>query len=96
MSNTGTALLIGTAVLTVGGVIAYWQIKKRDAVKNAPVVSMPGGAGTPSVAEPAHKMDTAEALAIIGGKALQEGIKYAVMGTTGYAASLAGRSQKQG
>jgi hypothetical protein len=95
MSNTAVALLIGGSVIAVGGVIAFIAIKKKKE-GDAPVVAMPGGAGTPDVTGPAQKMSPGEALAIIGGKALQEGIKYAVMGQAGYAASLAGRAQKQG
>lgn len=94
MSNTAVALLIGGTVLAVGGAVAYFAIKKKQTT-DAAVVALPGGAGVPALEEPAHKMTTGEALAIIGGKALQEGIKYAVLGAPGYAQSLAGRAQKQ-
>jgi len=96
MSNTSVALLIGGSVIAVGGVVAFIAIKRKKEQDEAAVVSMPGGAGTPSVSGPAQKMSPGEALAVIGGKALQEGIKFAVMGQSSYAASLAGRAQKQG
>jgi hypothetical protein len=95
MSNTATALLIGGSVIAVGGVVAFFAMRRKQRA-DAPVVSMPGGAGTPEVAGPAKSLSTGEALAVIGGKALQEGVKYAVLGASSYALSLAGRAQKQG
>lgn len=94
MSNTAVALLIGGTVVTVGGVVAFFALRKKKEA-DAPVRAMPGGAGVPEMAGPAQELSPGEALAIIGGKALQEGIKYAVMGQSGYAMSLAGRAQKQ-
>lgn len=94
MSNTAVALLIGGTVVTVGGVVAFLAIRKKKQ-EEAPVVAMGASAGAPAVAAPARELSTGEALAIIGGKALQEGIKYGIMGPSAYAASIAGRSQKQ-
>lgn len=93
MSNTAIALALGTTVLVVGGTVAYFAMQKKKEA-DAPVVAQAGGAGVPDVAGPAQRMSVGEALAILGGKAVQEGIKYATMGQAGYAASLAGRAQK--
>jgi hypothetical protein len=93
MSNTAVALTIGGTVLVVGGAVAYFVMQKK-AIQKAPAVAIPAAAAGPQVAAPAREMNWWEALAVIGGKALQEGTKYVALGGAGYAANVAQRSQK--
>lgn len=95
MSNSAVVLTIGGVVLVGGGVGAwlYMRKKKKDAEAAAASTSGPGSAG-PATAGQTKKMGVADALATLGGKAVQEGIKYLVMGPTAYGASTATKTQK--
>jgi LPXTG-motif cell wall-anchored protein len=95
MSNSATVLTIGGVLVVGGGIGAWWYMrkKKKDAEAAAASTRGPGSAG-PAAAGQTKKMGVAEALATHGGKAVQEGIKYLVMGPTAYGASTATKSQK--
>lgn len=95
MSNTAIVLTVGGVLLTAGGVgtYLYLQAKKKKAAAAAASAQSPGGAG-PAVAPEAGKMSLGDALAFLGGKAVTEGVKYAVLGPAAYGASTAAKVQK--
>jgi hypothetical protein len=95
MSNTAIVLTLGGVILVGGGVGAYLYMgaKKRKAEAAAAAGSGPGAAG-PGAAPETKKMGVADALALLGGKAVQEGIKYAVLGPAAYGANTAAKAQK--
>lgn len=93
MSNTAIVLAVGGTLLVVGGTVAFLAFKRKE-VKEAPAKVMPEAAAAAAASPPARQMSVADALVILGGKALTEGIKYAVAGPTGYAGMAAAREQK--
>lgn len=94
MSNSGWVLTVGGVLLVGGGVgtIVYLRARRDKARATAAEYSGPGGAG-PAVAA-APSMSLGDAIAFLGGKALTEGAKYAVLGPAAYGAGVAAKTQK--